>query len=236
MTPISSAGIHACDRAETFIDDDALSTFLKVRRRLFGIAYRMLGSSAAAEDVVQDVWVRWQMADRHVVRDAAAFLATTATRLAINVIQSARSRHETCAGPWLPEPVDTSSDQVVRAERADALARAVSVLIERLSPAERAAYILREAFDYSYRDIADILRVQEANARQLVTRARHHVVEGPGTHAQAAEQRRLLAAFSAATEGGDAAPLVDLLATERRQSHRGSKHGASVIAAAAPAG
>jgi RNA polymerase sigma factor (sigma-70 family) len=235
MIPISSAGIHDRDRAATLTDNDGLSTFLSVRRRLLGIAYRMLGSSAAAEDVVQDVWLRWQMADRHVVRDAAAFLATTATRLAINVMQSAHSRRETCAGPWLPEPVDTSTDQVVRVERADALARAVGVLIERLSPAERAAYILREAFDYSYRDIAEILGVQEANARQLVTRARHHVVEGPGTPALMTERRRLLAAFSAATEGGDAAALVDLLATERRRSHRGSKHGVSVIAAVAPA-
>ena len=87
--------------------DDGLSAFLSVRPRLFGIAYRMLGSAAEAEDIVQDVWVRWQTADRSVVRDAAAFLATTATRLAINVMQSARSRRETYVGPWLPEPVDT---------------------------------------------------------------------------------------------------------------------------------
>src|SRR5262245_52665974 len=86
--------------------DDGLSAFLSVRPRLFAIAYRMLGSAAEAEDVVQDVWVRWQTADRSVVRDAAAFLATTATRLAINVMQSARARRETCVESWLPEPVD----------------------------------------------------------------------------------------------------------------------------------
>ena len=93
--------------------DDGLSAFLSVRPRLFGIAYRMLGSAAEAEDIVQDVWVRWQTADRSLVRDAAAFLATTTTRLAINVMQSARSRRETYVGPWLPEPVDTSADPAV---------------------------------------------------------------------------------------------------------------------------
>ena len=97
--------------------DDGLAAFLSVRPRLFGIAYRMLGSAAEAEDIVQDVWVRWQTADRSLVRDAAAFLVTTATRLAINVMQSARSRRETCVGPWLPEPVDTSADPRLGAER-----------------------------------------------------------------------------------------------------------------------
>ena len=101
--------------------DDGLSTFLSVRPRLFGIAYRMLGSAADAEDIVQDVWVRWQTTDRSVVRDAAAFLATMTTRLAINVMQSARSRRETYVGPWLPEPVDTSADPGLGAERGEAL-------------------------------------------------------------------------------------------------------------------
>jgi RNA polymerase sigma factor (sigma-70 family) len=158
--------------------DDGLSTFLSVRPRLFGIAYRMLGSAAEAEDVVQDVWLRWQTADRRLVRDAAAFLATTATRLAINVMQSARARRETHVGPWLPEPVDTSADPRLEAERRQALASGVLLLLERLTPTERAAYILREAFDYPYREIANILGLEEANARQVVTRARHHVVSG----------------------------------------------------------
>ena len=98
----------------------------------FGIAYRMLGSAAEAEDIVQDVWVRWQTADRSVVRDAAAFLVTTTTRLAINVMQSARSRRETYVGPWLPEPVDTSVNPRLRAERGQALAFGVLVLLETL--------------------------------------------------------------------------------------------------------
>ena len=156
---------------------------MSVRPRLFGIAYRMLGSAAEAEDVVQDVWVRWQTADRSLVRDAAAFLVTTATRLAINVLQSARSRRETFVGPYLPEPVDTSADPRLRAEERQALASAVGLLLERLTLTERAAYILREAFDYPYRDIASVLRLGEANARQVVTRARHHVSAGRRTAA-----------------------------------------------------
>jgi RNA polymerase sigma-70 factor, ECF subfamily len=157
--------------------DDGLSAFMRVRTRLFGIAYRMLGSAAEAEDVVQDVWVRWQMADRSLVRDATAFLVTTATRLAINVLQSARSRRETYVGPWLPEPVDPSADPRLGAERGQALAFGVLLLLKKLTPTERAAYILREAFDYAYRDIANVLRLGEANARQVVTRARQHVAK-----------------------------------------------------------
>src|SRR6185295_16125171 len=149
--------------------DDGLAAFLSMRSRLFGIAYRMLGSAAEAEDVVQDVWLRWQTTDRGVVRDATAFLATTATRLAINVMQSARARRETCVGPWQPEPADTSNDPRLTAERNQALACGVRMLLEKLTPAERAAYILREAFDYPYRDIATILRFEEANARQVVS-------------------------------------------------------------------
>jgi RNA polymerase sigma factor (sigma-70 family) len=186
---------------------------MSVRPRLFGIAYRMLGSAAEAEDIVQDVWVRWQTADRSVVRDAAAFLATTATRLAINVMQSARARRETYVGTSVPEPVDTSADPEVGAERGEGLEAGVLLLLEKLSPMERAAYILREAFDYAYRDIADILRLQEANARQLATRARQHVANGRIAPANATEQRRLLAAFIAAAQHGDVALLEDLFAS-----------------------
>jgi RNA polymerase sigma factor (sigma-70 family) len=157
---------------------DGLSAFLSVRPRLFSIAYRMLGSAAEAEDIVQDVWLRWQTTDRSVVRDVPAFLAKTTTRLAINVIQSARSRRETYVGPWLPEPVDTGADPELEAELGEALQFAVLVLLEKLSPIERTAYVLREAFDCPYRDIADILRLEEANTRQLVTRARKHVADG----------------------------------------------------------
>jgi RNA polymerase sigma factor (sigma-70 family) len=201
-------------RRVTTRPDDGLSTFLRVRPRLFGIAYRMLGSAAEAEDIVQDVWIRWQTADRSLVRDAAALLATTTTRLAINVMQSARSRRETYVGPWLPDPVDTSADPGLGAERGEALELGVLVLLEKLSPTERAAYILREAFDYAYRDIAIVLRLEEANARQVVTRARQHVANGRRMRASATQQRRLLDAFIAAAQNGEVAGLEGLFASD----------------------
>jgi RNA polymerase sigma-70 factor (ECF subfamily) len=185
-----------------------------MRPRLFGIAYRMLGSAAEAEDVVQDVWLRWQTTDRSIVRDAAAFLATTATRLAINVMQSARARRETYGGPGLPEPVDTRIDPWLAAERDQALACGVRMLLERLTPTERAAYILREAFDYAYRDIAGVLRLAEANARQVVTRARQHIAGGRTTATSSTEQERLLETFIAAAQDGDVASLEHLFASD----------------------
>ena len=173
----SSADTSRAGEGKTSTYEDGLPAFMRVRPRLFGIAYRMLGSAAEAEDIVQDVWVRWQTADRSLVRDAPAFLATATTRLAINVMQSARWRRETCAGPWLPEPVDASADPGCGAERDEALEWGVRVLLKKLSPTERAAYILREAFEYKYREIANLLRLEEANARQVVTRARQHVAQ-----------------------------------------------------------
>lgn len=201
--------------------DDGLSAFLSVRPRLFGIAYRMLGSAAEAEDIVQDVWVRWQTVDRRLVRDAAAFLATTTTRLAINVLQSARSRRETYVGPWVPEPVDTGADPRLKAERGQALAFGVLLLLQKLTPTERAAYILREAFDYPYRDIANVLRLEEANARQVVTRARQRVAKGRRMPASSPEQRRLLDAFIAAAHSGDLAGLEGLFASDVASTSHG---------------
>jgi RNA polymerase sigma factor (sigma-70 family) len=210
----SRAETSRSGESKTRTHDDGLSAFMSVRPRLFGIAYRMLGSAAEAEDVVQDVWLRWQTTDRSVVRDAAAFLATTATRLAINVMQSARSRRETHVADWLQEPVDTNADPGLGAERCEALELGVLLLLERLSPTERAAYILREAFDYAYRDIANILRFEEANARQVVTRARQHVASGRRMPASSTEQRRLLDSFVAAAQHGDVAGLEGVLASD----------------------
>jgi RNA polymerase sigma factor (sigma-70 family) len=209
----SSTDASRGGESKTRTHDDGLSAFMHVRRRLFGIAYRMLGSRAEAEDIVQDVWLRWQTADRSLVRDAAAFLATTTTRLAINVMQSARARRETYVGTWLPEPVDTTADPGLGAERGEALELGVLVLLEKLSPMERAAYILREAFDYPYRDIANVLCLQEPNARQVVTRARQQVANGRGVPASSTEQSRLLGAFIAAAQNGEVAALEGLFAS-----------------------
>ncbi|GAA3952528.1 RNA polymerase sigma-70 factor [Actinomadura viridis] len=194
--------------------DQAAAEFARVRPRLFGIAYRVLGSSADAEDIVQEVWVRWQGYDRGKVQDPPAFLATTATRLSINVARSARSRRETYIGPWLPEPVDTSADPALGAERGEALELAVLLLLERLPPTERAAYVLREAFDYPYSQIADIVQVEEANARQLVSRARKHIAAERHASVGAAQQGRLLKAFLAAAQSGDLATLEELFAAD----------------------
>ena len=195
-------------------NDDGVAVFESVRPRLFGIAYRMLGSAAEAEDIVQDAWLRWQGTDRSAVVDPPAFLATATTRLAITFAQSARSRRETYIGPWLPEPIDTTGDPRLGAERAEALEFAVLLLLEKLSPTERAAYILREAFDYSYDQIAHIIRSTEANARQLVTRARKHVSDGRRKTVTSDEQRRLLNAFIVASQKGDLPALEKLFASD----------------------
>jgi RNA polymerase sigma factor (sigma-70 family) len=208
----ATSGKHASRL--TACPDDGLTAFLNVRPRLFSIAYRMLGSAADAEDVVQDAWVRWQTTDRSLVRDAAAFLAKTTARLAINVVQSARSRRETSVGPSLPEPADITAGPGLEAERGEALELGVLVLLKKLAPTERAAYILREAFDYAYRDIANVLRLQEANARQVVTRARQHVANGQRMPASASEHKRLLDSFIAATRHGDVAGLEHFLASD----------------------
>jgi RNA polymerase sigma-70 factor (ECF subfamily) len=182
--------------------EEATEVFLGVRNRLFGIAYRILNSRTDAEDIVQEAWLRWQMCDRIAVLDPPAFLATTTTRLCINAMQSARARHETHAGPWLPEPVDASADPLLGAERSEALEYAAITLIERLSPTERAAYVLREAFDYPYGQIAAIVGVKEPNARQLVSRARRHLVDTECREAATnAEQKWLFHAFVAAADG-----------------------------------
>lgn len=192
-------------------DDDGLSVFLSTRARLLGIAYRILKSAAEAEDLVQDVWIRWQTTDRSTVRNAAAFLMTMTTRLAINVVRSARSRRETSFGSSLQESAGTSPDPRVEAERSEKLRGAVLVLLEKLSPVERAVYVLREAFDYSYREIANILRLEEANARQLVSRARQHVADGQHSSVNSAEQRSFLAAFLVAAQKGALAKLESFL-------------------------
>lgn len=192
---------------DVMMDDAGLSAFLGARPRLFGIAFRMLGSAAEAEDIVQDVWVRWQTTDRGPVRNPLAFLVTATTRLAINVMRSARSRKETMLGPGVPDLIDSSVDPGVGAERVDALNRAVRVLLEKLSPTERAAYVLREGFNHPYREIAGILRVTEANARQLVTRARERVSGERRARVSPLKQRRLLNALVAASRTGDVVRL-----------------------------
>jgi RNA polymerase sigma-70 factor (TIGR02957 family) len=191
-----------------------LDTFLAVRPRLFGIAYRMLGSATEAEDVLQEVWLRWQDYDHDSVEAPAAFLATVTTRLSINAATTARARHETYIGPWLPEPVDTSADPALGAERGEALEFAVLLLLGRLTPVERAAYVLREAFDYPYATISEIVQLKEPAVRQLVSRARKHLVAQRRMPVASEQQRELLAAFLTAAQAGDFASLEKLFAED----------------------
>ncbi|MEU1198172.1 RNA polymerase sigma-70 factor [Streptomyces sp. NPDC005813] len=204
--------MHAGDDAGSL--DRATKDFLAARPQLFGIAYRMLGSSVEAEDILQEVWLRWQNADRTHILEPAAFLTTVTTRLAINHAQSARVRRESYTGPWLPEPVDTSQDPQLGAERAEALELAVLVLLEKLNPVERAAYVLREAFDYPYKQVADMLDTSEANTRQLVSRARKHLAAERKEQVSRADHRRLLEVFVTAAQTGNLTELEDVLAAD----------------------
>ncbi|MFD8419369.1 RNA polymerase sigma-70 factor [Streptomyces sp. NPDC059668] len=210
--------------------DQATRDFVAARPQLFGIAYRVLGSAMEAEDIVQEAWLRWQKADRADIHEPAAFLATVTARLAINLAQSARVRRETYIGPWLPEPVDTSVDPQLGAERAEALDMAVLFLLEKLNPVERAAYVLREAFDYPYGRIADILETSEANTRQLVSRARKHLAAERKDPVSPAAHRRLLEVFLVAAQTGSLSALEDVLSADVvSYSDGGGIRGASRI-------
>ena len=188
--------------------------FMAVRPRLFGIAYRMLGSATEAEDIIQDVWIRWQDVDRSTVTSPDAYLATATTRASINAATTARARRETYIGPWLPEPVDTSNDPALGAERGEALEFAVLLLLEKLSPVERAAYVLREAFDYPYPVIAEIVQLGQPAVRQLVSRARKHLTAERRAPVSSEQQRRLLEAFLEAAQAGDMEALEKLFAED----------------------
>jgi RNA polymerase sigma-70 factor (TIGR02957 family) len=188
-----------------------------LRPQAFAIAYRMLGSVAEAEDIVQEALVRVHRAleDGEQIESPRAFVATVATRLAIDQLRSARVRRESYVGDWLPEPLlaDSSGDPANQAEIADSLSLAFLVLLESLSPEERAVLLLRDVFDYGYGEIAAIVGKSEANARQLATRARRHVEERRPRFESSREQRDKLASrFFAAAEKGDVGALEALLA------------------------
>jgi RNA polymerase sigma factor (sigma-70 family) len=195
--------------------------FVRTRPRLFTIACRIVGDVHEAEDVVQDVWLRWQRVDRATLINAEAFLVTATARVAINLVQSARRRHETCVAPGLYENVaDRDAGPLAEMERREAIALAAQLLFERLSPRERAAYVLREAFDYPYRQVAEALGIGPANARQLVKRARARVVAGGRQPYNSDGHPRLQHAFAMAARTGGLAELEAFLATDLRQASR----------------
>ena len=191
--------------------EDGAEVFAGLRRRLFGIAYRVLGSWDDAEDVVQDVWVRWHKYDRRTVLDPTAFLVTTTTRLAITATQTARVRRERSLGDWTPERSDSSADPASDVVHAEELEHAIQLLMERLTPTERAAFVLREAFDYPYAKIACLLQMTEVNARQLVSRAGKSLTKRRQAAVAVAERRQLMNALVAAARGGDLVELEALV-------------------------
>ncbi|MFD8079882.1 sigma-70 family RNA polymerase sigma factor [Streptomyces sp. NPDC059718] len=202
----------SAERTEDLME--AEEVFHDARTFTFGIAYRMLGNVSEAEDVLQEAWIRWQTYDRSKVQNPHAFLTTMVTRLTINVLQSARVRRENYVGYWPPEPLDTMSDPALGAESAEAVKAAVLMLMERLTPAERAAYVLREAFQYPYGQIAEVIGQSQVNARQLVSRARKRLAAQQTANVSAAEHHRFSTAFLMAARAGNVAILERLFAED----------------------
>ncbi|MFF0225210.1 RNA polymerase sigma-70 factor [Streptomyces sp. NPDC004629] len=202
--------------------DTPTDVFEAHRPVLMGVAYRMLGRVADAEDVVQDAWLRWSGVDHGRVREPRGYLVRITTRLAIDRLREIRARGEAYVGPWLPEPyvtdfADSAPDSAERAVLADSVSFAVLVVLESLSPLERAVFVLREAFGYPYAEIAAVLDRGEAAVRQLATRARRHVDERrPRYPVDPAERRDLTKRFLAAAADGDLASLMSLLAPDVR--------------------
>ncbi len=198
--------------------DDVLAAFDQHRRLLFTVAYEMLGSVADAEDVVQDAWLRWSAADRRDVVDPRAYLVQITTRLALDRLGAARTRREVYVGPWLPEPLLTGADDVPGADPAEAVALgehlslALLVVLESLSPAERAVFVLREAFGMSFAEVAEVLDRSEAAVRQMAHRAREHVqARRPRFDTDQRAAREVTERFLEATAGGDVEALLAAL-------------------------
>jgi RNA polymerase sigma-70 factor, ECF subfamily len=201
-----------------------VDVFESQRRRLFGIAYRMLGSVSEAEDMVQETFLRYQACAPEAIRSPSAFLTTVVTRLCLTQLTSARARREAYVGLWLPEPVlsekgaalDRDTDPVARqAELHESISLAFLVLLEQLTPAERAVFLLREVFDYSYGEIATIIEKDEGACRQLFSRAKKRLAaDRPRFSATAEHHHRLLAEFVQAVNGGALEGLMQLLAED----------------------
>ncbi|TCC36150.1 RNA polymerase sigma-70 factor [Kribbella speibonae] len=189
--------------------------FAEHRGLLYAVAYRLLGSVADAQDVVQDAWLRWTRVDGDSVDDAEGYLVRVTTRLAIDRLRSAAVRRETYVGPWLPEPLLTTPDTADHVVRADEVSTAVLLVLEALSPTERAVFVLNEAFGYSYTDIAGILGRQSADVRQLAHRARKAVAARRRRYdTDRTTQREVTERFLAACLDGDVTALMAVLAPD----------------------
>lgn len=200
------------------MDADGLVEFERHRPRLFALAYRMLGSAAEAEDAVQETYLRWDASDRTEIRSAEAWLTTLLVNQCRTWLDSARSRRETYVGPWLPEPVPTGRGELgplESAEQRELVSMAFLALAERLSPTERAVFVLREAFGYAHREIADMLGLTEANSQQVYRRAAHRVQEErPRFETAPAHARELVERFLSAAQSGDIAALESMFTAD----------------------
>ncbi|WP_434212001.1 RNA polymerase sigma-70 factor [[Pseudomonas] boreopolis] len=210
------------------------TVFEQHRPRLFSLAYRLLGARTEAEDVVQDAWLRWHGADRAGIVDPEAWLVTATTRLGLDRLRAARAARSRYTGPWLPEPLEISEEpgpQELR-ERAEQVSLALLAAMERLGPEERAAFLLKEAFDYDYARIAELLGHSEANCRQMVHRARTRLqAERPRFPVDRQHHRELLERFMIASQAGDMAAITALLDSNARLVSDG---GGKVTAALRP--
>ncbi|MFI7646840.1 RNA polymerase sigma factor SigJ [Micromonospora sp. NPDC049460] len=197
---------------------DDVDRFVAFRPRLEAIAYRLLGSAGEAEDAVQETFLRWQAADVDRIEVPEAWLTKVLTNLCLNQLTSARARRETYVGQWLPEPLlagDPMLGPADTAEQRESVSYAVLTLLERLLPKERAVYVLREAFDYPHREIAEILDITEATSQQIFHRAKKHVADGKArTEIDEAAARRIVEQFLAAATSGQTEPLVRLLTAD----------------------
>ncbi|MFD0277998.1 RNA polymerase sigma-70 factor [Kitasatospora sp. NPDC127111] len=192
-----------------------LDLFTEHRRLLFATAYRMLGSVADAEDVLQDAWLTWDRVDHATVGHPKAYLVRTVTNLALNRLSSARATRESYVGPWLPEPLLTTPDIAEEAELADTVSMAMLVVLETLGPVERAVFLLREVFGYSYAEIAETLDRPEATVRQIAHRARAHVqARRPRFDTDGVRRQEVTESFLAACAGGDLNAVMALLAPD----------------------
>ena len=195
--------------------DVATEAFVAHRNLLFTVAYEMLGSAADAEDVLQEAWLRWAGVDHAEVRDTRAYLVRVTTRLALNRLRTLGRQRETYVGPWLPEPLLTSPDVAEDVELAESVSTAMLLVLETLTPTERAVFVLREVFDVGYDEIADAVDKSPAAVRQIAHRARSHVAaRQPRVEVTEDEARRALTLFKEATETGDIQRLLDVLAPD----------------------
>ena len=197
-------------------DDQLAREFAEHRAVLVGAAYRVVGSVSDAEDVVQEAWLRWSAIEHDDIRDVRAYLIRITTRLALNRLREQKARREQYVGPWLPEPLATDEDDpAAAAELADSVSMAMLVVLETLSPLERATFVLREVFDLPYDEIADTLGRSESAVRQLAHRAREHVhARQPRHHVDKARHDELTMRFMAAAGSGDFDQVVSLLAPD----------------------